>query len=266
VDARQWQRDKARQLFQFLLAEWCPDLSVRDSSNGAATPERGRPAAGNRARTGSGRWLQRERIVDLLWPELDPDAAARDFKVALNALVKAIEPETGPSGSARSYYFLEREGSAYRLRPDADIWYDAAEFKAQAHQALHGQPDGDALAPLRTALALYAGDYLPDSLYDDWTADERERLRTLYLRTADRLATVLVERRRADEALEICQAILDVDACWEHAYQLMMTIHLQQGNRTQARRIYARCVDSLHSELAVPPSPATHALFLESAG
>ena len=36
--------------------------------------------------------MQREQIADLLWPELDAEAAIRDFKVALNALNRALEP------------------------------------------------------------------------------------------------------------------------------------------------------------------------------
>jgi two-component SAPR family response regulator len=39
---------------------------------------------------------------------------------------------------------------------------------------------------------LYQGDYLPDALYEAWAAEERERLATLFLETADRLADMLI--------------------------------------------------------------------------
>ncbi len=242
IEARQWQRDKARHLFQLLLAE-----------RGAALGTPGR-----------GRWLQRSQIVDRLWPQLAPDAAVRDFKVALNALVRALEPSPEPAlgaAGARTFYFVEREGTAYRLRPDADLWLDAAEFEAHCRRGLHGPLDDEALAALRAALALYAGDYLPDALYEEWAAEERERLRTLFLRAADRLATALIEQGQMEEGLDICQSILARDPCWEHAYQLMLTAYARQGNRALARRVYDRCVDVLRAELDVPPADETLALY-----
>ncbi len=226
IAGREWQRDKARQLFQLLLAE--------------RGPNRG------------GRWLQRDQIVERLWPQLAPEAAVRDFKVALNALNKALEPAS--TAASRAFFFVEREGTAYRLRPEADIWFDAAEFEALCERGLRAPVDEDAL---RAALDLYGGDYLPDALYDDWAAEPRERLLTLYLRAADRLAEALIERGETAGALDLCGAILARDSCWEHAYRLMMLAYAAQGNRAHALRVYARCVEVLRAELDAPPSAET---------
>lgn len=230
VDAKEWKRDKARQLFQLLLTQ-------------------------------RRRAMQREEITEQLWPGLTPEAAARDFKVALNALNKALEPARS-SESASAY--ITREGATYALRPEADVWLDAAVFEQAAASGLRAlnehHPTPEAMAQMHAALALYTGDYLPEALYEDWVSAERERLLALYLRVADKLAGALVESGAWDEALRVCQLILARDACWERAYRLMMTAHVQQGNRPQALRVYQRCVDTLRAELAVEPSPATVAL------
>jgi DNA-binding SARP family transcriptional activator len=227
IAPREWLRDKARQLFQLLL-------------------------------THRSRWLQRDEIADRLWPNLSPEAAARDFKVALNALNKAIEPNR--SGDA-TFAFVVREGTAYRLRPEADVWLDAIEFDGACEAGLRTSD----LGQLRSALRLYRGDYLPDALYEDWASEERERLLSLYLRAADKLAGLLIERGEYDEALDICQAILARDACWERAYRLMMTAHARQGNRPLALRAYQRCTTTLRDELGVEPSAATTALYRQIA-
>ncbi len=237
VAPREWQRDKARQLFQLLLTD----------RSGAADPAH--PA---------GRWLQREEIVERLWPQLSPEAATRDFKVALNALNRALEPTHAADAP---FVFVMREGAAYRLRPEADLWLDATEFAQNCERGLHGPADERAIAELRRALRLYAGDYLPEAIYEDWATDERERLLTLYLRAADRLAGVLIGRGDDEEGLDICQAILGRDACWERAYRLMMTAYARQGNRGQVQRVYMRCVEALRAELDVPPSAETVALY-----
>jgi DNA-binding SARP family transcriptional activator len=229
IESREWQRDKARQLFQLFIAE-------------------------------RGRWLQRDEIAEMLWPQLNAESAARDFKVALNALNRALEPNRAADAP---FAFIIREGAAYRLRPEADLWLDSAAFERACEAGLHhatDQPE-QAIAHLQSAIRHYRGDYLPEALYEDWTSVERERLLALYLRASDKLAALLIGRERYNEGLEICQAILGRDACWENAYRLMMTAHARQGNRPQAMRAYQRCVDVLRDELGVAPSPATVTLY-----
>lgn len=229
IEAREWQRDKARQLFQLLVAR-------------------------------RGRWMQRDEICELLWPHLSPEAAGRDFKVALNALNKALEPGRPADAPAA---FVARDGSAYRLRPEADLWLDSAAFAEGVAAGLALLDAGDqerGTATLAAALELYAGDYLPDALYDDWAAAERDRLLALYLRGADQLAVARLAQGRYDEAAELSLAMLARDRCHERAYRLLMLAQARQGNRALALRAYQRCAEALRDELGVEPSPETVAL------
>jgi two-component SAPR family response regulator len=114
---------------------------------------------------------------------------------------------------------------------------------------------------LRRAVALYQDDYLPDCLYEDWPAAERQRRRHLYLVTAERLARHLPRAKAWDEAICTCEAILARDNCWEAAYRLLMRALSAQGNRAELHAVYQRCVATLGAELSIEPSPATRALF-----
>jgi LuxR family maltose regulon positive regulatory protein len=219
VAAGDWQREKARQIFQLLL-------------------------------THRGQWFYREQIVDQLWPHLPPDAAERDFRVALNALTRALEPDRLRGAQP---FFAIRQGSVYGLNPAARIVVDVDDFQQLAAS--------DNVASLRQALALYEDDYLPDSLYEDWSAAERLRLRHLYLTTAERLARHLLQAKAWEETVEVCQAILARDNCWEAAYRLLMQVYAAQGNLTLLHSTYQRCAATLQGELGVEPSPATRALF-----
>ena len=78
IPASAWGREKALALFEFFITM------------------RRRP-------------LQKEAIIERLWPELDADAGDRDFRVALNAMQKALEPERGRRGESQ---FVRREGLA----------------------------------------------------------------------------------------------------------------------------------------------------------
>jgi DNA-binding SARP family transcriptional activator len=231
VAPHEWRRDKARQLFQLLL-------------------------------TRRKRLLERDQIVELLWPGLDAETAERDFKVALSTLYRVLEPAL--PARAPSAYVL-REGTLYGLRPGADLLLDAEQFERLTTEGdrLAGKGDETFIEHYRASLALYGGDFLQDYPYDEWASEERERLLGLWLHAADRLAGALAERGRWQETVDVCQAILQRDECWEQAYRLLMLAHARLGNRAQALRIYARCVERLREELDVPPSAATVGLFEE---
>lgn len=225
IEAREWQRDKARQLFQALIAH-------------------------------RNRWLQREELTEMLWPHLAPETAMRDVKVALSALYRVLEPNRSESTSS----FIARDGSAYRLRPTADIWLDCAEFSAGCADGLRLLEQGQITAGiqrLQAALQLYQGDFLPDTLYESWAEAERERLRNTFLRSADRLAQVFAEQQRDEELIALAERILAHDNCWERAYRFLMLAYARQGNRAAALRAFQRCADHLARELDVEPAPIT---------
>jgi DNA-binding SARP family transcriptional activator len=228
IEAREWQRDKARQLFQALIVH-------------------------------RQRWIHRDELTEFLWPQLSPEAAVRDFKVALSTLYRVLEPNRTESTSS----FIVRDGSAYRLRPNADIWLDCAEFSAACATGLRFLDQGqttDGVQHLRSALQLYHGDFLPDVLYEGWADAERERLRNIFLRSADRLAQCLAEAGRDEELIALAERILTHDNCWERAYRFLMMAYARQGNRAAALRVFQRCSETLARELDVEPSPETIAL------
>jgi LuxR family maltose regulon positive regulatory protein len=231
IAPHEWRRDKARQLFQLLL-------------------------------TRRRRLLERDQIVELLWPGLDGETAERDFKVALSTLYRVLEPAL-PARAPSAY--LLREGTLYGLRPGADLWLDAEQFERLAAEGdrLARQGDEAFIERYRASLALVGGDFLRDYPYDEWCSEERERLLGVWLHAADRLAAALAERERWPEVIDVSQAILQRDECWEAAYRLLMLAHARLGNRAQALRTYQRCVERLREELDVPPSAATVGLAEE---
>lgn len=226
IHARDWQREKARQLLQLLL-------------------------------TYRGAWLQREQICAWLWPESDPAAAERQFKVTLNALNAALEPQRPPRTAP---FFIRRQGLAYSFAPSYGCWIDVDEFELRTA----GTPPADPQVALRSAaaaVALYCGDFLAEALYDPWTTEERERLLARFLAAATSLAAQLSDHARHQEAADLCEQVLRRDHGYEEAYQALMRAHARAGSRSQALRAYARCVQSLADELGIEPLPETTALY-----
>ena len=223
--ATDWRRTKARRLFQLLLTY------------------RHIP-------------LDRDQICEYLWPQAPPATARRNFKVTLNALYQALEPEREPGSESA---FIRRDGSMYSLRPGADIWLDAEAFAQAARQALVAPT----IESLQHAIDLYAGEYLPETIYETWADEERESLSALFLESADRLAELYIEQQRYDEAIDVCQRILTEDNCWERAYRYLMLAYARLGDRGQVGRVYQHCVQTMREELDVEPAPETRRLYQE---
>jgi DNA-binding SARP family transcriptional activator len=227
VSATAWGREKALQLFQFLVT--------------------------NRRQP-----LHKEQIIDLLWPRVDPEAGDRDFKVSLNAVNKVLEPGRPPRATPR---FIRRVGLAYGLDL-AQVWVDAEAFERlvkAGNQAPESDPQA-AIEAYQGAMALYAGDYLPERRYEDWTAAERERLGTLALGTLTRLAGLLVARNPL-ESVRLAEWALGMDPVWEDAYRVLMRAYMASGNRPLALRSYRRCERVLQKEFGVDPLPETKEIY-----
>ncbi len=227
IQAREWQREKARQLFQLLL-------------------------------TYRGTWLQREQICAWLWPDSDLDAAERQFKVTLNALNAALEPQRPPRTAP---FFIHRQGLAYSFAPSYGCWIDVDEFELRATGTLAQNDPEFARRSGQIAIQLYRGDYLAESLYDAWTLEERERLLARFLATATTHATRLADNGEFQDVIQLCEQVLRRDRCYEEAYQVLIRAHSRSGSRSQALRSYTRCVQALSEDLGIEPLPETTSLY-----
>ncbi len=208
-------------------------------------------------------YVHKEQIMDRLWPDLDLTKGDRDFKVALNSINKALEPEREPRSEPR---FVKRFGLAYGIDFEF-VWVDTEVMEqliAAGNQAMLNQESADAvdfaIACYDTALKLYHGDYLPERRYEDWTSAERERLQLLGLNTMTTLAELLLTRTPL-ESVRLTQRVIAVDPVWEDAYRVLMRAFVAQKNRPMALRSYERCVAVLEEEFGVEPLPETTALY-----
>jgi DNA-binding SARP family transcriptional activator len=225
IPSNGWRREKSRHLFQLLLSQ-------RHTT------------------------LDRDQICEYLWPESDPQVAQRNFKITLNTLYQVLEPDRDPGADSA---FIQRGGAAYSLRRTADLYLDADQFAQDARQALRsGQGD---LANLLALASLYQGEFLPETLYETWAAEERERLAAIFLEFSDLLVERLANESRWAEVIELSQRVLKQDNCWERAYRHIMNAYHHLGDRGQVGRTYQRCVQILRQELDVSPAPETEKLY-----
>jgi DNA-binding SARP family transcriptional activator len=230
VTATGWRREKSRQLFQLLI-------TYRHAP------------------------LDRDQILEYLWPGVAPLIASRNFKVALSTLYNVLEPER-VAGSDSAY--ILREGKIYGIRPGADLYVDAEEFLTALDEADKRVGDNPGALPyLEKAVALYQGEYLLEARYEVWSAEEREHLSVRFLQAADQLSEIYLHLSHPEAVVELCQRILAQDNCWERAYRHLMLAYNMLGDHGQVARTYQRCIQTLHAELDVAPAQQTETLYNE---
>jgi DNA-binding SARP family transcriptional activator len=204
------------------------------------------------------RQIGKDEIFAALWPNDQEKKMTRDFKVALNALNNALEPER----KARTEpFFIHRDGHSYGLNPSSGCVIDCLEFESCAYTGLEERDPVKALLLLEKALGLYKGDFLPDQKYADWCLSERERLLVYYLRCSEKLAQLLVAQKDYDLAILYCEKIIEKDPTWEEAYRLLMFCYYHKNNRPQAMKWFAKCKQYLETELGVEPMFSTKQMY-----
>jgi DNA-binding SARP family transcriptional activator len=179
-----------------------------------------------------GHRLHREQVIDLVWPDDTLDQAAPKLHKAAHFARRAL---AGPGS-------LVVRGDTVLLWPDADLTVDAVRFEDLARRALADADVGTA----RAALALYAGELLPDDRYESWAGERREHLRQRQL-----------DLLRLDGRWD---AVLELDPSDEQAHLAIMRRHAADGDRHAALRQYERLDRTLRRELGVAPSAAAMGL------
>jgi DNA-binding SARP family transcriptional activator/DNA-binding CsgD family transcriptional regulator len=193
--------------------------------------------------------LARDEAYQLFWPNSDAHAASPTLRSTVFSLRRTLEP----GGNANdSIVVVDRDVIA--IRRDADIWVAADEFERLcAESRLPDAPDD----LLEAADRLYAGDYLPDNLYDVWASPRRTSLRLIWSQLQSDLSQSRERRGDVDGAIACLRRLLTADPHDERAGRELMALLARHGRRTEAIRVYQQLVNTLHTDLGVEPASKT---------
>ena len=114
--------------------------------------------------------LHREQVMDVLWRELAPAAAANNLHQAVHVARRALAPDA-----------ISVRDEVLSLAADVDV--NRLELAA-ADARRTGTP-----AAYRATLAIWGGELLPENRYDDWVSDRRDALSDLHEELKDALAS-----------------------------------------------------------------------------
>ena len=179
----------------------------------------------------------RDELMDCLWPDLAPDAAANNLRYTLHI----AREELGATA-------LVSDGRSIRLPENGTCRIDLAEFETAAATARRSRSRDDWVR----AVTLYRGDVLPDDVYEDWSILRREEMRATY-------HALLRQMANGPGAIEALERLVSSDPTDEPARVRLMKAYADAGQPEEARRHYELLVAALRDS-DVAPEPATTAL------
>jgi DNA-binding SARP family transcriptional activator len=195
----------------------------------------------------------KERIIEELWPEIEPGQGATRFDRAASLI------RTRARGTESTHIFLERVGDSYRLERVA-WWVDAWEFERLIGEATRSEDQADSVTKLRNAVALYRGEFCDDQYYS-WAEPIRERYRSLLVEGSARLADLLIRAEEQEEALSALDRAIEADPVCEDLTRRAMAIEAALGRRAAALARYRKLEAILDEQLGVEPDPETQRLM-----
>ena len=197
--------------------------------------------------------MHREQVMELLWPNLNPKAAANNLRHALHNARLTL----GSGLAAATSRYLQLRGELLELSPEGPLWLDVEAFEEAAASARRAHSP----SAYQVALNLYAGDLLPEDRYEEWAEERREELRSTYLALLAELAELYEERKEFGPAIEALRRLLRSEPSHEGAHVGLMRLYALSGERQAALMQYERLREALLRELGTDPAAISQRLY-----
>jgi DNA-binding SARP family transcriptional activator len=217
-----------------------------------------------------GHLVPQDRLIELLWPDLSPEAATNSLHVAVSRLRRLLASSQCDETLGAS--LIRRDTAGYSLTVDPTITVDSHEFRRLVDQGRDAKRRGartEAIAAYRAALARYRGALCEDDPDAEWAVGPRQLARDLQLALREELADCLIQQGNYAEAVDICERGVADDPTREGLYAQLLRAHEGAGHLAEGLRAYERCRQALVDELGVDPGPtvrAIHQRLLEAEG
>ena len=201
-------------------------------------------------------FITRDVLMELLWPEEDPEKSINRLHDALYSLRKILDPvSTGSSN-----LFLMREGDSYSLSFGNEGWVDVDRFQEEISLAKKEKSPEKALQRYLNAENLYQGDYLEEDLYVEWCEEERAGLKENYLEIIEKIMDFYDKAGDYSKAIEYAGKYLKIEKYTEDIYKQLMMFYYHMGNKTMVIKTYEKCKENM-KKIDMPVSKEIEDLY-----
>lgn len=208
-------------------------------------------------------WQSREKLADLLWPNLDLPAARTNLRQVLSNLSGLLIDVDGRSP-------LERNERAVRWVSGSGIWLDL-EFLSNESLARAGAESPDArqwraqvLQPhVQTLSGVFLeGVQIPGaSEYEQWQQSVREFYRSRSLLLLEQTCHSQQAQKCPDEAIATARQLLEMEPLDEGYAVRLMALLAEQGRSAEAVAVFERTKQAMQEQWGAAPGDSLVARY-----
>ena len=209
--------------------------------------------------------VPKDLLMEELWPNLDPSAMERAYKVALHRLRKILEPTMLRCYGSSYIHFRHNLISIDSNLVNIDYIEYTNAIKLAYELSMDAKLD-EALAIHKEADRIYAGPFLPMDLYAPWASERRESLKNIRIKQFFDIAQIQEERNQKKLAIEAYEKVLLYDPFNESALQKLMIHCTAFDCRPKAIKAFRDFKSVLEKELNLMPAEATKELYQSIVG
>lgn len=200
-----------------------------------------------------------DSIIEHLWADqdyTDPKHALRTQVYRLRQMLAGGDREDAP--------YIAFANGCYRWNTESNYWLDVDEFE---HLVDQGQALADQHSPAaaidsyRGAVALYRGDYLPESSFNEWVIAARNYYHRLFLQAVFELIELLKNDGRYEDIIQVCEKTFGIEFFEEYVHIKYIEALLRENKVRQAKNHYEKTAAVFFKEMGVKPSSDMRQLY-----
>lgn len=232
------------------------DVTISRVSDGhsCAVPRASRQVLGCLALYATARPIRRETLIEMLWPDANPETALGRLRTTLWRLKHGL----GQAGDG----LVCPDTTTIQLDPALGCVWDHGRFAAGVSRHLAtpmAQMTAADFADLDAVLSLYTAPLMAG--YDAaWIMPERERFADLYARGLERQIAWFRSCKDQNGMIERARRLLDHDPYREDLHALLITAYAAAGQPRRALHQMRACEDAIQADLGLVPQQARTAL------
>jgi DNA-binding SARP family transcriptional activator len=184
-----------------------------------------------------------DRVIDVLWPDQDPEQGGNSLHQTIYFLRRVIEPGYRAGMSPEYVHYDTEVVSLDSALVDCRSW--------ECQRLLSQRPETKQL--VESLIAIYQGQFAADFPYEDWAAGYRDRLHARYLSVVERAIKGAAIQASPQWRLWVGQQCLAVDPEADTIEAQVIRLYHEIGAPAAAAEQYAHYAAMLRDHLGVEP-------------
>jgi ATP/maltotriose-dependent transcriptional regulator MalT/DNA-binding SARP family transcriptional activator len=202
----------------------------------------------------SGNTVSKEVLAEIFWPGANSRSALASQRTALYHLRKTLAKYDADVAGNNALIYETPEGLQIKKNEALDL--DIHEFlrlygessRLTGHTPQIEQKQANLLEKM---LLIYKGDLMEGSDYGDLVFHERERFKSIFMESCQKLSAIYIKRGEWRQAEEILRQALAAEPYNENVCLELIKLYMSRGGKSKAARLYYSFKKRLEQELDI---------------